>query len=474
MELSESENERLSWYIVVTTGTLTALSLLASTIILGIAFQIYRNPRTRKLLEKMSLQILLQFQAVTVSYGIVYIMSLANNSRGRYCSALGASQAFTLTLLGGLCASININLQLIVNHNTKPGLEKYLILASWLTAAFTTLPGLIKGKFGYDPVQDICWINVPVADMRNRILWELILCDFWAILHSAAGLISGAVVVCKILVVRRNIAHAGRKNRTILDSASNCKPCCIILKIMLFPILKAQVTIWGVGISLYLDQTGGIKDGTGYVLFFLAEMLLASVGLVFAIALILVEPAFMSGFMSLLCFWRPCPNRRGLAQDHRGSGNSIRVGAHNMRTQSSPGSNPSGSNGEVGESGGMRRDRYEEFDLDFNVEMFEEQPISILRKPDRLTSPSKSHTQLCQHPHHAQFGTPDPLNTNTSHIEYEEDGMDCALEGAPPCPCPCPCPWKYTVSDTQSVMIKGHGKDGAPEITICVTEDSPE
>ncbi|KAF3941101.1 hypothetical protein ABW19_dt0207308 [Dactylella cylindrospora] len=113
-------------------------------------------------------------------YSIGYIICVEVQP-GFFCVAGVWMIQFWLGITNWLITCVALNLELVLVHLCNGiVLEKYYLIGTLVLNLGTTLPPLIKGKFGWDDVIKVCWLTSD--DNQDRLIWQISTQLLWILL----------------------------------------------------------------------------------------------------------------------------------------------------------------------------------------------------------------------------------------------------------------------------------------------------
>lgn len=208
-------------------------------------------------MDRFSLRILFQFEIISLPYAIVSILAITMTFPGRVCTASAYVQALLVMVcnrdssslayqqvMNGLLALISINFVVVLVLKSRQCFEKRLVACVWLLATCCATPALVLGYFGFDPIQQVCWITLPRSSFRIGIelLSAMALCYVFTLTST----------ICCLIVIRHlRMNRANRISRSVRNQVQDCGYLHhVILKIMIFP--TASIVINGFVVTTIL------------------------------------------------------------------------------------------------------------------------------------------------------------------------------------------------------------------------------
>ncbi|CAZ79318.1 unnamed protein product [Tuber melanosporum] len=157
---------------------LAGISLLFCLAVLVVVAVLFTDPHSRKALDRLSFRLLTYALISNCIYSIGYIICV-KVSPG-VTAGVWLIQ-FWLGVTNWLILCIAVNLQIVLVHSLNSlVLEKYYIIGTICLNLVITLPPLIKGKFGWDPVIEVCWLTS--HNPHDRLTWQISTQLFWILL----------------------------------------------------------------------------------------------------------------------------------------------------------------------------------------------------------------------------------------------------------------------------------------------------
>ncbi|CUS14681.1 unnamed protein product [Tuber aestivum] len=172
---------------------LAGVSLLFCLAVLVVVAVLFSDPLSRKALDRLSFRLLTYALISNCIYSIGYIICV-KVSPGFWCTAGVWLIQFWLGVTNWLILCIAVNLQVVLVHSMNSLiLEKYYIIGTICLNLVITLPPLIKGKFGWDPVIDVCWLTS--KDPDDRLMWQISTQLFWILLAVVITTVSALITM---------------------------------------------------------------------------------------------------------------------------------------------------------------------------------------------------------------------------------------------------------------------------------------
>lgn len=153
--------------------------------------------------------------------------------------------------MNGLIALISLNFVVFLVFNIQKSYEKRLILTVWIAALCSATPSLLLGYFGYDPVQEVCWITLESSPYRVGIemVSAMALCYVFTVLST---------ISC--IVVIHHLRHrylAGFELDSIENNLQRHRTSRrVVLRIMLFPCLSILMNGFVISTILVAETLG--------------------------------------------------------------------------------------------------------------------------------------------------------------------------------------------------------------------------
>ncbi|KAJ6261492.1 hypothetical protein Dda_4162 [Drechslerella dactyloides] len=159
---------------------LAGISLLFCLMLLGFILMLFLNVHARKCLDRVSFRLICYSLISNCFYCIGYIICV-EVPPGFFCVAGVWMIQFWLGITNWLITCVALNLELVLVHLCN-GLvmEKYYLIGTLALNLGTTLPPLIKGKFGWDDVIGVCWLTSD--NYEDRLKWQISTQLMWILL----------------------------------------------------------------------------------------------------------------------------------------------------------------------------------------------------------------------------------------------------------------------------------------------------
>ncbi|KAI5858827.1 hypothetical protein BZA05DRAFT_440447 [Tricharina praecox] len=292
-------------------ATLAGISGLFCLVVLGIVAVLYSRQETRKALDRLSFRLLVYALVADISYIICVKVS-----GGFWCVAGPWLIQFWLGVANWFILCIALNLQLVLVHSVDGlMLEKWYIIVPIALNLAISLPPLIKGKFGWDPVIGVCWLTD--HSVHNRLVWQIATQLLWIVLAEVITMLCAGITIAHLYkhkftslkVIKRDSSHqsshlsnnsngkgnadfhANLARRTANNLTTQRGFRNVIVRISLYPIVMTIVnmiiTIGDIRIS-----TAGIHTSEDYYLYAVYYGLYGARGIFYAIMAVL-DPSFM-------------------------------------------------------------------------------------------------------------------------------------------------------------------------------------
>ncbi|KAK6517082.1 hypothetical protein TWF506_006960 [Arthrobotrys conoides] len=290
---------------------LAGISLLLCLSLLGFILVLYLNPESRKCLDRVSFRLICYSLISNCFYCIGYIICVEVKP-GFFCVAGVWMIQFWLGITNWLITCVALNLELVLVHLCNGiFMEKYYIIGTIVINLGTTLPPLIKGKFGWDDVIGVCWLTSD--NNEDRLKWQISTQLLWILLAvlitctccctTVFHLYRHKFTALNVLTQNKPSPNANITNSTIRSSSpdnrestnlsatrnaqksllSNQEFRSIILRISLYPavmiILNLVITIADIRISIL----SGIYSQGDYALYAVYYALYGARGIFYAL-----------------------------------------------------------------------------------------------------------------------------------------------------------------------------------------------
>ncbi|KAL0068447.1 hypothetical protein AAF712_004525 [Marasmius tenuissimus] len=197
------------------------------------------SPRIKKVVGQGQLQAYGGLADDKVSSGRVLLvlgmMVMSINFDGIGCAVQMWLLSFSVQLSSYLLFCIGLNLQLVMIHGLNgQKMEKYYLFGSFLLALGLSLPPLIAGQFGWDPIEQTCgWSS---QDHGERLKWRVGTMLFWIVLTIVGEIITFSAVL--VFMVR------ARLNRTGAEDVSSEIGRVLVVLCSFRPLVYAILAFW--------------------------------------------------------------------------------------------------------------------------------------------------------------------------------------------------------------------------------------
>ncbi|KAK6356744.1 hypothetical protein TWF718_001086 [Orbilia javanica] len=191
---------------------LAGISLLLCLLLLGFIFILYLNPESKKCLDRVSFRLICYSLISNCFYCIGYIICVEVKP-GFFCVAGVWMIQFWLGITNWLITCVALNLELVLVHLCNGiFMEKYYVIGTIVINLGTTLPPLIKGKFGWDDVIGVCWLTSD--NNEDRLKWQISTQLLWILL--------AVLITCTCCCT--TVFHLYRHKFTALNVLTQNKP----------------------------------------------------------------------------------------------------------------------------------------------------------------------------------------------------------------------------------------------------------
>ncbi|KAK6533985.1 hypothetical protein TWF281_005326 [Arthrobotrys megalospora] len=191
---------------------LAGISLLLCLLVLGFIVVLYLNLESRKCLDRVSFRLICYSLISNCFYCIGYIICVEVKP-GFFCVAGVWMIQFWLGITNWLITCVALNLELVLVHLCNGiFMEKYYVIGTIVINLGTTLPPLIKGKFGWDDVIGVCWLTS--YNNEDRLKWQISTQLLWILL--------AVLITCTCCCT--TVFHLYRHKFTALNVLTQNKP----------------------------------------------------------------------------------------------------------------------------------------------------------------------------------------------------------------------------------------------------------
>ncbi|KAJ7258213.1 hypothetical protein C8J57DRAFT_1645298 [Mycena rebaudengoi] len=220
---------------------------------------LYARPSTRRYLDRVSFRLMIYALTVYMIHGIALACSSLAATNSPSCEPIVWLVMFTLQIGSWLIFGIALNLQLVLVHRVNGhSMEKFYITGACVIAICVTIPPLVANQYGWDPLNETCWIKT--ENPATRLHWQLATQSVWTLLAVTGETLAFFVVVFYILWHKRTtrgLTASDAKLKTI-NYASQYR--FIIIRISLYPIFSVVINTITVLGDIYLSLTGPINS----------------------------------------------------------------------------------------------------------------------------------------------------------------------------------------------------------------------
>ncbi|EWC47423.1 hypothetical protein DRE_00391 [Drechslerella stenobrocha 248] len=193
-------------------AVLAGVSLLFCMVVLGFIGILFLNSEARKCLDRVSFRLIVYSLISNCFYCIGYIICVEVGP-GFFCVAGVWMIQFWLGITNWLITCVALNLELVLVHLWNGlAMEKYYLIGTLVINLGTTLPPLIKGKFGWDDVIGVCWLTS--ENNGDRLKWQISTQLLWILL--------AVLITC--ICCSNTIFHLYRHKFTTLSVLNQNKP----------------------------------------------------------------------------------------------------------------------------------------------------------------------------------------------------------------------------------------------------------
>ncbi|PWW71966.1 hypothetical protein C7212DRAFT_360412 [Tuber magnatum] len=309
---------------------LAGVSLMFCLAVLVVVAVLFSDPLSRKALDRLSFRLLIYALISNCIYSIGYIICV-KVSPGFWCTAGVWLIQFWLGVTNWLILCIAVNLQVVLVHSRNSlVLEKYYIIGTICLNLVITLPPLIKGKFGWDPVIEVCWLTS--KDPHDRLIWQISTQLFWILLAVVITTVS-ALITMGYLYKHKFVSERALKDtkedrqlrphtpttslprldargRPMVDDKMHIRRSAtrfasrtlsatsrfrnIIMRISLYPIVMVVLNLVITIADIRISTAGGIYSQRDYSLYVVYYALYGARGIFYAVIAI-IDPSIIRG-----------------------------------------------------------------------------------------------------------------------------------------------------------------------------------
>ncbi|RPA97977.1 hypothetical protein L873DRAFT_1828809 [Choiromyces venosus 120613-1] len=298
---------------------LAGIAFILCFAVLAIIAVLFSDPLSRKALDRLSFRLLTYALISNCIYSIGYIISAKVGP--------GVSAGVTNWLI--LCIAVNLQIVLVHSMNSLV-LEKYYIIGTICLNLVITLPPLIKGKFGWDPNIQVCWLTSKNPD--DRFTWQISTQLFWILLAVVITTVSALITMgylYKHKFVSEKVLQDTEEDRQlrphtpttplprldahgrpIMDDEMHFRRSAtkfaswtlsgtstfrnVILRISLYPIVMAVLNLVITIADIRISNKSGIYSQRDYILYVVYYALYGARGIFYAMIAI-IDPSILRG-----------------------------------------------------------------------------------------------------------------------------------------------------------------------------------
>ncbi|KDQ57335.1 hypothetical protein JAAARDRAFT_207617 [Jaapia argillacea MUCL 33604] len=286
--------------IVIWTSVGPAIgAVLGALVVLAFALVLSVNPETRTALHRQSFIMLLSSLLVSLIYSASYIVECLITGPTTWCNVSMIFGIFSTLFMQFLVMLIAVNLQLVFVHGLSTrGWVKWYILGSFVCALAITLPGAIKGVWGWDLNTNFCW--TAITDPHQRFIWHMASLYFWTLFSTFVTTVSTFLVLGTLLFYsfqrRRVLSITQRTHNTIFNDTARA----VAWRISVYPSIMIVTNCISAASDFSIDESQGITSWWSYVLWCTYGAFFGALPLCYAIVAIFFDPSFSSAVSSII------------------------------------------------------------------------------------------------------------------------------------------------------------------------------
>ncbi|KAJ7024370.1 hypothetical protein C8F04DRAFT_1270386 [Mycena alexandri] len=290
-------------------GISAAIGACFCSLVLVVIAGLYTRPSTRKFLNRVSFRIMVYALACNMLYGIATAVCAFQTADSRGCGFSVWLIMLTLQCSSWLMFGIALNLQLVLVHGLNGHtMEKFYILGALVIAIGVTVPPLATKQYGWDPLNEACWMTA--TEPKKRLRWQLGCQVIWSLFAAVGETIVFITVLVHMFrhqfVHGRRIQNASRalkgpapvdaKTRTMKHATAYRK---VIIRISFYPMVSIVLNGITVGCDLFLSVSGSISTQTDLNVSTLNNLMYGLRPSIYAL-LAISDPALIRAVRSLL------------------------------------------------------------------------------------------------------------------------------------------------------------------------------
>ncbi|KDQ61575.1 hypothetical protein JAAARDRAFT_54928 [Jaapia argillacea MUCL 33604] len=269
----------------------TIASILTALVVLGLALRLYLSSETRHALRRQSFMMLLSVLVMSLPYSASYMLEVLLAGPTPWCAVSMFFGLLTANFIQFVVTLIAVNLQMVFVHGIRTeGFFKWYLSGSFLLALVISLPGTIKGVWGWDPLLQCCY--TALVDPNQRFLWQIASAYFWSLFTAFVTLVSTLVVLGSLayhsLNRRRLLSITQRTHNNVFNDTA----VAIAWRITLYPLILIIFTSMSAASDFSIDKSVGISSWTSFVLWCIYGFLYGAQPLLYCLVAIFVDPSF--------------------------------------------------------------------------------------------------------------------------------------------------------------------------------------
>ncbi|KAJ7750224.1 hypothetical protein B0H16DRAFT_1549877 [Mycena metata] len=214
MAFTYTKEDALTSYIW---GISAAIGACFCFLVLVLIAALYTRPSTRKFLNRVSFRIMVYALACNMVHGIATAVCAFQTANSRGCGFSVWVILLTLQCSSWLIFGIALNLQLVHGQNGHT-MEKFYILSALVIAISVTVPPLATKQYGWDPLNEACWMTA--TEPKTRLRWQLGCQVIWSLFAAVGETI--VFITVSVYMFRHQFVHGRRiqnASRVLIGSA---------------------------------------------------------------------------------------------------------------------------------------------------------------------------------------------------------------------------------------------------------------
>ncbi|KAJ7150321.1 hypothetical protein C8R46DRAFT_1229887 [Mycena filopes] len=310
-------------------GISAAIGACFCFLVLLLIAALYARPSTRKFLDRVSFRIMVYALMCNMLHGIATAVCAFQTADSAACGFSVWLIMLTLQCGSWLIFGIALNLQCVLIHGLDGRvMEKFYILGALTLAICVTVPPLATKQYGWDPLNEACWMTA--TEPKERLRWQLGSQVLWTLFaavgesivfvtvvgymfrHQVVFVSSSSSRIPSLTSHPMQIVHGRRihkairalkgpapvdaKTRTLKHATEYRK---VIIRVSLYPMVSIVLNGITVACDLFLSVSGSISTRTDLNVSTLNNLMYGLRPSIYAL-LAISDPALIRAVRSLL------------------------------------------------------------------------------------------------------------------------------------------------------------------------------